>query len=224
MMDKALCFPAASAYDRIIAKAKIFQQAGASRAVKALFQQQLERIRCCYEITEQSTNLKASQAVPKLLIIELQLTQTPLDKKVLHIIDKAFSVPLIFELCFASRLCYTACYRRRNVADQSKWVLSGYFQSDWISKQTPKEPVPVALDLESLYEQLIQYLVPLSIRANETMEAFITRAETIRGFQEQARALLKKTENKKLQYNRRVEYHAEQRALERQIRALTFEG
>ncbi|MDD5596463.1 MAG: DUF4391 domain-containing protein [Victivallaceae bacterium] len=204
MLEKRIQFPKSAEYGKIVAKDKILSRANAATAIKKLFQSQIERIRCSHEITSEAVNLKNSPSVPKILIIQIISNVEKIDTKILQTIDKAFKVPLIFEIHCNRSIYYTACYRRRNVADSSKWVLSEYFASDIIDSSSEAENMPLALDLETLYEKLIVEICPLNIRKNENICGLVERVEQSQKLEREISKLESRIKKEK-QFNRRVE-------------------
>ncbi len=213
-----LAFPAATRFDRIVAKDKILQQSRASTVIKKLLQQQLEKIRCTHELTEDKLNLKASQAVPKILIIQLTLKTDTIDSRILATIDKAFGVPVIFELLHHQQCAYAASYRRRSLTDNSQWVFSDYFITDWVKKASPAQPMPVALSLESLYQQLLGLLLPFA--GDSSLEECIETICQIRKLEKEAEKLQSRIKKEK-QFNRKVELNRQLRSIMTEIEQLT---
>jgi len=228
-----LAFPAATRFDRIVAKDKILQQSHASAAIKKLLAQQIDRIRCSHELSEDKLNLQSSPAAPKILIIQLELKTNAIDHRLLGTIDKAFGVPVIFELnyqqqiayaaCYRrqmhlifpsiQQIAYAACYRRRGKKDPQQWVFSDYFITAWVKQNNPTQALPIALSLESLYEQLLGLVLPLS--GNGTLEERIETISQIRQLEKEAEKLQSRIKKEK-QFNRRVE-------LNRQLRSIMTE-
>ena len=223
-LAKRLQWPQDSAFGSTLHKSKIYEKVSPSKRQKALFVDQIDKIIHTSILAPSKVNLPAKNGYREIHIFTLNLRTDELSEEILRIIDKVVLYPTVFVLCLAGKLRYVAAYKRPSESDKDKWVTSSYFKTDWISQDADKEPLPVALDLQGLYNQLIQRLVPLTVRPHEAMEQFIARAEAIRALQDRAEKLQAKIKNKKLQYNRRVEYHAEQRALEQEIRILRHEG
>ena len=188
-------------FDRVVAKDKILKQCGAPTAIKKLFQEQIEQIRCSHELTEEKLNLKSSVAVPKILIIQIFQKTEKFDIRVFEAIDKAFGVPIIFEIIRQGQCSYCACYRRRNDSDRSKWVFSDYFISDWTAIDFKQVALPVALSMDSLYEQLVRRLLPIS--SGEQLSELIVRITEIRKREREADKLSYQIKKEK-QFNRRV--------------------
>jgi uncharacterized protein DUF4391 len=214
-----IAFPPAASFDRVVAKEKIIKMSGATSAIKKLLQEQVERVRCSYELAEEKLNLKASRTVPKILIIQVFLKTENLDQQILKAIDKAFGVPIFFELIRQNQCAYAGCFRRRNESDKSKWVFSDYFFSDWVAADSKQNTLPVVLSLGALYEQLIRLLIPFPIRQDEPIDELVARIERIKTKENEADRLSSRLKKEK-QFNRKVEINAELRNVKREIETL----
>lgn len=210
-------FPQASQFNKIVAKEKIFQKTGVSSAAKSLFKKEIEQIRCIHELTEDSVNLKSSEAIPKILVLQLFLKKELIDVKVLSAIDKAFGVPVVFQLHWQKKIKYAACYRRRNESDHSKWVFSEYFFSTWINTDGESDKLPIVLSLKKLYETILRQLLP--IESKEPLNILIDRVEQIRKIEREAEKVAGRMKKEK-QFNRKVEMNRELNELKDEIRSL----
>ena len=80
--------------------------------------------------------------------------------------------------------------------------------------------MPLALDLGALYEQLLQRLIPLPLRQNETLAELVTRVEHLRLKENEAQKITSKLAKEK-QFNRKVEINAQLRAIRQELDNLT---
>ena len=158
---------------------------------------------------------------------------------VLHAIDKAIPFPLIFEVAHGGRIKLTAAYKRSSEADSTRWVVSDYFESDWLPEDAPRVPLPVALNMGALYERLLEPLVvsqtarlvpgmgeapqtpfaPAEADRTVSLEERIARAEAIKV---QAREVerIKARLGRERQFNKRVAINAELRAAKQELERL----
>lgn len=204
-------FPDSTKIERIIAKDRVFKQTTVSDKIKHLFVEQVDRIRCTYEITAQTLNLKSSDQVPKIFIIQISAKTNELSLDVLKTIDAAFQVPVIFELVQNKKIQYVASFRRRSEKDHSKWIHSQYFFSNRIDDEK-EQSIPFVLSMEKLYHHLLKQIIPFQVAKEESFSLFIERAASIEQMQKQADRLLLQV-NKEKQYNRRVELNQEYKKL-----------
>lgn len=81
-------------------------------------------------------------------------------------------------------------------------------------------PLPVALDLKTLYEQMLFSYIDQSPRDGEALETLVERVKLIRKHRRELRALEAKMHCEK-QFNRKVELNARVRSLQSQLALLT---
>jgi hypothetical protein len=216
-------YPAKASFGRILPKNKIYKNASLTVAQKDLFVQQVESIVWKYKLAPETINLPSTRSVQEIQIFHIALKQGELKKDVLRCIDKAIPLPIMFELYYGGKCKAIACYKRPNEADSSKWVISDYVETGWLTENTPRSAMPVALDLGKLYEALLSPLIPYPTMNNESMAQRMERIETIRAKQRE----LEKAEsrlNREKQFNRKVEINAEIRAMQRDIERLATVG
>ncbi len=213
-------YPKGAAFGRVLPKNKIYEHAAPSAKLKELFVQQVEQITWQQKLAPETINLPATRAVPEIQIFRITLKTGELDPAVLGCIDHAIPFPLYFELQYGDRIKATAAFKRPSDGDQSKWVVSSYFDGPWLPATTPRLPLPLVLDLEQLYTRLLTALAPFPPRPNEPMTAFVARVEEIRSRERelaQAEARLRKEK----QFNRKVAINAEVRTLKQALVTLT---
>src|SRR5690606_19864967 len=114
--------------------------------------------------------LAAKPAVPEIQIFEIALKSAELDENVLRTIDKGIAFPILFELTFKDRIKVMATYKRPSEADLTKWVVGDYHGTPWQPVGTQRKPLPVALDLAGLYEQLLRTLIAEPARRGESLK------------------------------------------------------
>jgi hypothetical protein len=130
--------------------------------------------------------------------------------------------PILFELDRGAHLKTIAAYKRPSEADKAKWVISDYFATDWLPADTPRQPLPVAVDLASLYHRLLRELVDIPAREAEPMQALVDRVGRIRQLQRHCEQLEAKR-NREKQFNHKVEINAQLRAAREQLARLRQE-
>lgn len=157
-----ICFeyPRQTNFGRIVPKDKIYANANASTALKNRFIDQVERITWAHKLAPETINISATKSVPEIEVIRIRCKQAELHHDVLKAIDKAIPFPLIFELVHKAKRKMVAGYKHPNEADSSKWVISSYFSGEWEEEDAPRQPLPQAIDLGTLYEAMLATLMP----------------------------------------------------------------
>jgi hypothetical protein len=205
-------YPKQALFGRVLPKNKIYQHAAPSPAVKELFVQQVEQIVWQYKLAPETINLSAKPGIPEIQIFDISLKSPNLDEAVLRCIDKAIPYPIFFQLRYNDRIKMVAAYKRINEADSEKWVVDGYFASDWFPQASERQSLPVALDLGLLYEQLLRQLLPSPPRTGEALKDQIERLSLLQSKQNEYQKLEAKLHKEK-QFNRKVELNAQLRTL-----------
>ena len=88
------------------------------------------------------------------------------------------------------------------------------------------EPLPVAVDLARLYEQILRQLAPIPAREGESISALAERQRQIASKQRECQRLEGRLHREK-QFNRKIELNQQLRALKAELDALrepTHEG
>ncbi|ERX66310.1 DUF4391 domain-containing protein [Pseudomonas aeruginosa] len=211
-MSALIAYPKQAAFGRVLPKNKIYEHGGANTRLKDLFVKQVEQVIWQYKLAPETLHLSARHGVPEIQIFSIQLKTPELHADVLRCIDGAIPFPIVFELTFDGRTQVVAAYKRPNEGDAGRWVLSGYFASDWMPMDGERTAMPVALHLGGLYEQLLHRLIPLSARPQETLAELVARVEQAQAKQRELDRITARLAKEK-QFNRKVEINAELRKL-----------
>ena len=218
MLD-LLSFPDKAAVNKPITKKKLFERIKANTAIKNLFAAQIERIIWAYKLAPETTNLPCKGGIDEIQILEIFLKCSELNNELLKIIDKVIPSPILFVIYDDQSIQYRAAYKRISDADSTKWVIGDYFKSTWMAKRYKKSDLPQALDLKSLYHSLLQELIPLAKRQDESIEQLLSRYKNLNQLRGKSEQLLKKLQQEK-QFKYKVEINAQLRDLKKQIEQL----
>lgn len=241
-------WPRAAAYGRAIPKSKIYEKTGASTALKDLFVREVDQIIWLHKLAPETINLPATEKVPEIQVLRILARTELLSEDVLRAIDRAIPLPLIFEIGYGERVQLAAAYKRPAMTacgevDATHWVLSDYYASDWESKDAPRAPLPVSLNLAALYENLLSPLVKSQTdslvkgvkelpppaygqaveKTTKSLEERIAVAEAVKA---KAREIerIKVRLSRERQFNKRVEINAELRATQQELAKLLAGG
>ncbi|MFQ2042435.1 DUF4391 domain-containing protein [Aeromonas caviae] len=226
-----IAYPKQAAFGCMLPKNKIYEHSGANARLKELFVEQVEQITWQYKLAPETINLPSRSAVPEIQVFTIQLKTSELYQDVLRCIDGVVPFPIIFELHQGegeqAQTQVVAAYKRPAIssrgtsgkADTSRWVLSDYFATNWLPATAARSSLPLGIDMAVLYEALLQRLIPLRARPQETLTDLIARVELVatkrRAIEKvQARMLREK------QFNRRVEVNASLRQLNVELEQL----
>lgn len=215
-----VAYPDRAAVNQPVTKAKIYAHGGVTARVKKHFVSQVDDIVWQYKLAPETINLPAGDAVPEIQVFTVRQRQAELNIDVLRCIDRAVQFPVIFELGFAGKVREVACYKRPNAAEAGRWVLSGYFESEWRPEDDQRSAMPLALDLAGLYGQLLSRLLPITARPQETLADLVTRVEQMRAKQREVENAAARLAKEK-QFNRKVEINSALRQLKQELEQLS---
>jgi len=215
-----ISYPKQAAFGRVLPKNKIYEHSGATPAVREMFVRQVEQLVWQYKLAPETINLSPKPGAPEIQIFAIQLKTPALNHDVLRCIDGAVQFPIIFELTFEGKTQVVAAFKRPSESDSNRWVVSDYFSSQWMPNDVARVTMPLAIDLGILYEQLLQRLIPLSLRLNETLTDLVTRVERLRLKENEVQKITSKLAKEK-QFNRKVEINAQLRAIRQELENLT---
>ncbi|MAY74965.1 MAG: methyl-accepting chemotaxis protein [Phycisphaerae bacterium] len=216
-------YPPQAAFEKVLPKNKIYAHAKPTRRLQQRFTDEVAQIVWKYKLAPETIRIPAKAGVEEIQVFGVTLKAAAEDEfteDVLRCIDKAIGFPILFEVGAADRVRAVAAFKRPSEADSTKWVVGDYFMSAWFPADTPRSPLPVALDLASLYGQLLRRLMPYPPRESESLKDHAERLDRIRSLQRE-HAKLETRLSREKQFNRKVEINAEARALQTQIDELT---
>lgn len=218
-MTTLFAYPSNAAFGRVLPKSKIYEHTRPTTAVKELFVRQIEQIVWQYKLAPETINVQGTAAVPEIQIFHITLKTGELKPEVLRCIDEAIPFPLIFELYREGNVKGIAAYKRPSDADAAKSVISPYFATDWLPEDTPRQPLPVVFDLETLYAQLLAPLLPYPPRQGESLQEQVDRMDQIGQLQRELERCEARLAKEK-QFNRKVAMNAERRELRQKVALL----
>jgi hypothetical protein len=219
-----IAYPKQAAFGRVLPKNKIYEHSRANARLQRLFVEQVEQIVWQYKLAPETINLPARPGVPEIQVFSIQLKSTELHEDVLRCIDGAVQFPILFELNQGqgdqAKTRIVAAYKRPSEADASRWVLSSYYATDWMPATTARIAMPLVLDMGYLYAALLQNLLPLPARQQESLLEWVARVELVatkRREVEKTQARLAKEK----QFNRKIEINTALRQLKTELQELT---
>jgi hypothetical protein len=218
-------YPKQAYFGKTVAKSKIYKHATVGTALKEKFVTQIEKIVWQYKLAPETTNLTATSTVPEIQIFGIWLKGNGVDELLLRTIDRAIPFPIVYQIYRGDEVKVKASYKRPSDADRSKWVTEAYVESDWMPEATQRKPLPVALNLSKLYEQMLEALMPDTLPVAGTrgsMREQMERIEAIRA-KERAYDKLKAKRDKEKQFNKKVKLNEELHALKQEMDILIKE-
>ena len=233
-------WPRAAAFGRVIPKNKIYEHAGANTALKAIFVREVDQIVWSHKLAPETVNVAATKQVSEIQVFRIAVRTATLDHEVLSAIDKAIPFPLFFEVTNGEHVMVAAAYKRPSEANSNRFVLGNYFLSDWLPASVQRTAFPVALNMGTLYERLLEPLVrrqmaqlvanasgimnsPIAPEIADqpaSLEARIAQAEAIEAKVHDVMRIRARLAREK-QFNKRVAINAELRTAKQELERLS---
>lgn len=211
-------YPKQTKFGKLVAKNKIYEHTNASTALKDKFVNQIDKITWAHKLAPETINLESSESVPEIQIFDVKLKVKDLSEELLKSIDKVIPFPIIFQLYYEDKIKIKAAYKRPSDADKAKWVIESYFETEWLDIDSPKEALPVALNLTKLYEQMIQALMPniKGYSADVSIKDQVTHIQLYKS-KEKEYEKLKAKRDKEKQFNRKAELNKQLKSLQKEL-------
>ncbi len=219
-------YPPKAAFGRVLPKSKVFAFGKVTRRLRDLFAAEIDRIVWRFKLAPETVNLPAGPGVTEIQVfgVDLKPGINELTEDILCCIDNAIAFPIFFEVIAPNRkgdrVKVITAYKRPSEADSAKWVVGDYFSTKWHPADTTRSPLPVALNLASLYEQMLRQLMPIGPRPGESLQALAERHRIMALKQRELVKLEAKLKREK-QFNRKVELNAHLRSVKAEVEALT---
>lgn len=213
-------YPVKAEFNRVLPKSKIYANAKPSKRVKALFVSQVEEIVWQYKLSRDTVNLPPRDGYTEIQVFAISLKEGELAPEVLQVIDRAIPYPILYRLQHGRLLKLIAAYKRPAADGSNKWVTGAYFATAWSDGAQASAPLPVALDIKALYEQMLIAYIDLPARAGESLAQLVERVDAVRKCRREIQLLEAKLSKEK-QFNRKVELNARIRELATELAALT---
>ena len=217
-------FPEAARVGRRIPRDTLFRAGGGGKAIRALYERQVDRIDWAFKLFERSVNLPAAGGVTEIQIVHIALRGDTLDDRVLQHIDHAMPRATWFELTRitpdGAQVQSAAAYKRPSVADHTQVVTLDHWRGSWLPADTPRATLPSAITLEGLYAGLLRSLWPHSARSGENLREHAERLSAAAA-QAKAVARLAVQVRREKDFGRQVERNRELRSAQAALNELT---
>lgn len=207
-MTACFDYPEKARLKRIVPKAKIYDAIGASAALKDRFVREVDQITWAYKLAPETINLNPTKGVPELQVFHITAKGHEVHDDVFKAIDRAIPFPIIFEVLSEGQRQVVAARKRPSEADHTKWVVSDHLRGPWVSEEAVRAPLPFALNLGRLYEQILTALMPLEADAEEDIEERLARLDEIRAKERDIERLKSKLK-RETQFNIKMTLHGE---------------
>lgn len=194
-------WPAAAKFGKAVPKTKFYEHGNVRIGLRERFVHDIQRITWAYKLADDTVHLRGTTAVPEIQVFTVEAKGADVPNDVLTAIDKTVHFPVIFEIAGGDRVRTAAAQKTLHGKTPT---IGAYFTTHWQPVETPRQPLPTAVDLPSLYEAILRLLLPVDTRAGETVSEATRRLGRIRQLQREISALEKKLRTEP-QLNRKIE-------------------
>jgi hypothetical protein len=209
-------YPPSTRFGKAVPKTRIHAAASSNKRLRELFTAQVADIVWSYKLSPETLHLPVRHGIAEIQVFSLHLKSPQLDPAILRTLDRAIPFPLLVEIHHGEFIRFAATYKRPSEADAAKWVIEASFLLDWQVADTPRLPLPVALDLASLHDQLIRHHIGIPARPNESLRDHVSRVQAIATKQREAKQLEARLQRER-QFNRKVELNQQLRVLSAEL-------
>lgn len=222
-MSVLFAWPAAAKVESRIPRDRLFRAAGGGKAIRALYEEQIERVDWAYKLFDRSMNLPPGEGVEEIEVLRVTLRRDRVDDRVLAHINKAIPHPIMVELVRhapdGDEVQLVAAYTRRSEADRTQVVALEHWRSDWAPADRDRVPLPQAASLDGLYAGLLRSLWPYPQRRGEGLRM---QAERLSRIASQGKAVerLRQKLRREGDFARKTEINRELRAAETTLNEL----
>ena len=216
-------YPTKARFGRKIPKSKLYENASVNTKLKDNFVNQIEKIVWQYKLAPNTLNLDATDKVSEIQVFDIFLKTKEVDQALLEVIDKAIPLPIIFQIHKGNKVKIKAAYKRPSESANNKWVIESYFESEWLDKDVAKQPMPQALDLGKLYEQILKSLMSVEVissKTTQTLDEQVDKINKINSLKKEMDKLDSKYKKEK-QRNRQFEINKQIKLKQKELNHLT---
>jgi len=212
-------YPEKARFNKTVPKNLIYKEARPTKKVKGLFVSQVKEIVWKYKLSPDTVNLPKKGGYTEIQVFEIQLKTDELAPAVLATIDKAIPYPIIFRLRRDGQVKVASAYKRPATDGTKNWVVDGLFKTGWLDAEAKGAPLPVALNLQALYEQMMLPILGSQPCNGESLSELVQRLDLVRKKKRDLQRLKSRLLKEK-QFNRKVEINAEIRTLSTELSQL----
>ena len=215
-------YPIKARFGRKLPKSKLYENASVNTKLKDKFINQIDKIIWQYKLAPDTLNLDATDKVPEIQVFDIFIKTEEIDQELLEVIDKAIPLPIIFQIHKDNKVKIKAAYKRPSESANNKWVIESYFESEWLDRDTTKQPMPQTRDLGKLYEQILKSLMPIEIvsKTTQNLDEQVGIINQINSLQKEIDKLNSKYKKEK-QHNRQFEINKQIKFTQKQLNNLT---
>lgn len=180
--------------NKFIAKTKFYEKVSLSSKLQDEFINKIQKITWKYKLAEETIGISKTDNVTEIQIFEIELKEQNIPRNVLKVIDRAIPYQILYRFVYKDSIAYGITLKENNISQS-------YYFSEW------NEGIAFdfsGIDLEKLYQKLIQAFISNEIRGRGDFNTIIDTDNRIKQLEKEIETLNNKIKREK-QFNRKVE-------------------
>ena len=167
-------------------------------------------------LSQDTMNVPAGDKVKEIYIFDIELSSKTIPALFISSLDKAINLHTLFVLRFNDERMLYGCYKEKT---EKGVKLGQYYSTDWTKSQTPISLTLNVFSMDDIYTAIIDELIPIAAKQNETTSDFVTRYDTIMKLKFEIDKKQRQVDNER-QSKKRFELNDELKKLKEQLAIL----
>jgi hypothetical protein len=128
-------------------------------------------------LSQDTMNVPVGDIVKEIYIFDIELSSKSIPALFISSLDKAINLHTLFVLRFSDERMLYGCYKEKT---EKGVKLGKYYSTDWTKAQTPISLPLNVFSMDDIYMAIIDRLIPIAAKQNETTSDFVARYDMIR--------------------------------------------
>ncbi|MBQ6979651.1 MAG: DUF4391 domain-containing protein [Clostridia bacterium] len=171
-------------------------------------------------LSNDTMNFTESGIVKEIYVFTITLPSKDIPKLFIAALDKAINLHTFFVLQVGEEYCFYGAYKEKT---EKGVKLGKYYQTEWVNINEVKSLPLTVKNLDDVYTFLIDELIPITARSEESTVDFVNRYDEILRLNREIEKLQKQVDTEK-QSKRRFELNDRLKELKRELEKLNEEG
>lgn len=213
--------PQSTVFNRRIPKQKFYDNLSVTTEIKRVIIEQINLIHWRNKIAPSTVNVGAGERVTEIEVLEIQLNQHGLDKRVLQLIDREIPYHILFLLTHNSEAQAWIGYKEHSRTKAGTFKPGNYYHTGWM----PPEDLILRLDglnMDAVYEGFIRQVAGerLNDDTGGDLKDAVARDERRQKLQKKIATIENKVRREK-QFNIQVALNGELKRLKKELEDLS---
>lgn len=167
-------------------------------------------------LSQDTMNVPVGDIVNEIYIFDIELSSKSIPALFISSLDKAINLHTLFVLRFNDERMLYGCYKEKT---EKGVKLGKYYSTDWTKAQTPISLPLNVFSMDDIYTAIIDRLIPIAAKQNETTSDFVARYDMIRKLKFEIDKKQRQVDNER-QSKKRFELNDDLKKLKEQLAIL----